>query len=135
MPVNGRKPMADRSNTRAARLPGELDSKVEQYIEEEGMTNSEALRHLIRAGLDAEVSDELRTPIDERFLRMAERFAWAAIVLLTAVLVGVVPGVDPLLPPVATAVVATLLVSFAVSSVAVVWTGFASRMLDDGEGE
>jgi hypothetical protein len=127
--------MADRSNTRAARLPGELDSKVEQYIEEEGMTNSEALRHLIRAGLDAEVSDELRTPIDERFLRMAERFAWAAIVLLTAVLVGVVPGVDPLLPPVATAVVATLLVSFAVSSVAVVWTGFASRMLDDGEGE
>jgi hypothetical protein len=133
--------MPDRSNTRAARLPGELDSKVEQYIEQEGMTNSEALRHLIRAGLDAEVSDELRTPIDERFLRMAERFAWAAIVLLAAVLVGsvptfgIVPSFDPLLPPVETTVVAAFLVSFAASSVAVVWTGFASRMLDDGEGE
>jgi putative copper export protein len=105
------------------------------------MTNSEALRHLIRAGLDAEVSDELRTPIDERFLRMAERFAWAAIVLLAAVLVGsvptfgIVPSFDPLLPPVETTVVAAFLVSFAASSVAVVWTGFASRMLDDGEGE
>jgi len=127
--------MPDRSNTRAARLPGELDSKVEQYVEQQGMTNSEALRHLIRAGLEAEVSDELRTPVDERFLRMAERFAWAAIVLLAAVLVGAVPMFDPLLPPVETTVVATLLVSFAASSVAVVWTGFASRMLDDEEGE
>ena len=132
--------MPDRSNTRAARLPGELDSKVEQYIEEEGMTNSEALRHLIRAGLDAEVNDELRTPVDERFLRMAERFAWAAIVLLAAVLVGfvptfgIVPAFDPLLPPVETTVIAALLVGFAASSVAVGWTGFASRMLD-GEGE
>ena len=126
--------MADRSNTRAARLPGELDSKVEQYIEQEGMTNSEALRHLIRAGLEAEVNDELRTPVDERFLRMAERFAWAAIVLLAAVLVGFVPGSDPLLPPFTTVLVATLLVSFAASSVAVVWTGFASRMLG-GEGD
>jgi len=127
--------MPDRSNTRAARLPGELDSKVEQYVEQQGMTNSEALRHLIRAGLEAEVSDELRTPVDERFLRMAERFAWAAIVLLAAVLVGAVPMFDPLLPPVETTVVATLLVSFAASSVAVVWTGFASRMLDDEEGD
>jgi len=127
--------MPDRSNTRAARLPGELDNKVEQYIEQQGMTNSEALRHLIRAGLDAEVSDELRTPVDERWLRMAERFAWAAIVLLTTVLVGFVPGSDPLLPPFTTVLVATLLVSFAASSVAVVWTGFASRMLDDEEGE
>jgi len=127
--------MPDRSNTRAARLPGELDSKVEQYVEQQGMTNSEALRHLIRAGLEAEVSDELRTRVDERFLRMAERFAWAAIVLLAAVLVGAVPMFDPLLPPVETTVVATLLVSFAASSVAVVWTGFASRMLDDEEGE
>jgi len=126
--------MPDRSNTRAARLPGELDSKVEQYIEEEGMTNSEALRHLIRAGLDAEVNDELRTPVDERFLRMAERFAWAAIVLLAAVLVGAVPTFDPLLPPVETTVIAALLVGFAASSVAVVWTGFASRMLG-GEGD
>jgi hypothetical protein len=126
--------MADRSNTRAARLPGELDSKVEQYIEEEGMTNSEALRHLIRAGLDAEVNDELRTPVDERFLRMAERFAWAAIVLLAAVLVGAVPTFDPLLPPVETTVIAALLVGFAASSVAVVWTGFASRTLG-GEGD
>jgi predicted DNA-binding protein len=127
--------MPDRSNTRAARLPGELDRKVEQYVEQQGMTNSEALRHLIRAGLEAEVSDELRTRVDERFLRMAERFAWAAIVLLAAVLVGAVPMFDPLLPPVETTVVATLLVSFAASSVAVVWTGFASRMLDDEEGE
>jgi len=126
--------MPDRSNTRAARLPGELDSKVEQYVEQQGMTNSEALRHLIRAGLEAEVSDELRTRVDERFLRMAERFAWAAIVLLAAVLVGAVPMFDPLLPPVETTVVATLLVSFAASSVAVVWTGFASRMLG-GEGD
>jgi len=127
--------MPDRSNTRAARLPGELDRKVEQYVEQQGMTNSEALRHLIRAGLEAEVSDELRTRVDERFLRMAERFAWAAIVLLAAVLVGFVPGSDPLLPPFTTVLVATLLVSFAASSVAVVWTGFASRMLDDEEGE
>jgi len=127
--------MPDRSNTRAARLPGELDRKVEQYVEQQGMTNSEALRHLIRAGLEAEVSDELRTRVDERFLRMAERFAWAAIVLLAAVLVGAVPMFDPLLPPVETTVVATRLVSFAASSVAVVWTGFASRMLDDEEGE
>ena len=126
--------MPDRSNTRAARLPGELDSKVEQYTEQQGMTNSEALRHLIRAGLDAEVNDELRTPVDERFLRMAERFAWAAIVLLAAVLVGAVPTFDPLLPPVETTVIAALLVGFAASSVAVVWTGFASRMLG-GEGD
>lgn len=111
-----------------------MNSKVEQYTEQQGMTNSEALRHLIRAGLDAEVNDELRTPVDERFLRMAERFAWAAIVLLAAVLVGAVPTFDPLLPPVETTVIAALLVGFAASSVAVVWTGFASRMLG-GEGD
>lgn len=127
--------MADGSKTRSARLPGELNSQVEQYTEQQGMTNSEALRHLIRAGLDAEVSDELRTPVDERWLRMAERFAWAAIVLLTTVLVGFVPGVGPLLPPFATVLVAVFLISFAASSVAMVWTGFASRMLGDGEGE
>ena len=126
--------MADGSKTRSARLPDELNSKVEQYTEQQGMTNSEALRHLIRAGLDAEVNDELRTPVDERFLRMAERFAWAAIVLLAAVLVGAVPTFDPLLPPVETTVIAALLVGFAASSVAVVWTGFASRMLG-GEGD
>lgn len=127
--------MADGSKTRSARLPEELNSQVEQYTEQQGMTNSEALRHLIRAGLDAEVSDELRTPVDERWLRMAERFAWAAIVLLTTVLVGFVPGVGPLLPPFATVLVAVFLISFAASSVAMVWTGFASRMLGDGEGE
>jgi len=126
--------MADGSKTRSARLPDELNSQVEQYTEQQGMTNSEALRHLIRAGLDAEVNDELRTPVDERFLRMAERFAWAAIVLLAAVLVGAVPTFDPLLPPVETTVIAALLVGFAASSVAVVWTGFASRMLG-GEGD
>jgi len=132
--------MADGSKTRSARLPNELNRQVEQYTEQEGMTNSEALRHLIRAGLEAEVNDELRTPADERFLRMAERFAWAAIVLLAAVLVGfvptfgIVPPFDPLLPPVETTVIAALLVGFAASSVAVVWTGFASRMLG-GEGE
>jgi predicted DNA-binding protein len=126
--------MADGSKTRSARLPNELNRQVEQYTEQEGMTNSEALRHLIRAGLEAEVNDELRTPVDERFLRMAERFAWAAIVLLAAVLVGAVPTFDPLLPPVETTVIAALLVGFAASSVAVVWTGFTSRMLD-GEGE
>ena len=82
--------------------------------------------------MEAEVSDELRTPIDERLLRTAERFAWAAIVLLTTVLVGYVPGVDPLLPPFETALVATFLISFAASSVAV-GTGFASRMLEGGE--
>lgn len=127
--------MADGSKTRSARLPDELNSQVEQYTEQQGMTNSEALRHLIRAGLDAEVSDELRTPIDERFLRMAERFAWAAIVLLAAVMVGIVPTFDPLLPPVETTVVATFLVSFAASSVAVVWTGFTTRMLGDARGD
>jgi len=126
--------MADGSKTRSARLPDELNSQVEQYTEQQGMTNSEALRHLIRAGLDAEVNGELRTPVDERFLRMAERFAWAAIVLLAAVLVGAVPTFDPLLPPVETTVIAALLVGFAASSVAVVWTGFASRMLG-GEGD
>jgi predicted DNA-binding protein len=126
--------MADGSKTRSARLPNELNRQVEQYTEQEGMTNSEALRHLIRAGLEAEVNDELRTPVDERFLRMAERFAWAAIVLLAAVLVGAVPTFDPLLPPVETTVIAALLVGFAASSVAVVWTGFTSRMLD-AEGE
>ena len=125
--------MADGSKTRGTRLPEELDRQFEQYTEEQGMTQSESLRHLIRAGLEAEVSDELRTPIDERFLRMAERFAWAAIVLLAAVLVGVVPTFDPLLPPVETTVVAAFLVSFAASSVAVVWTGFASEMLEGGE--
>ena len=126
--------MADGSKTRGTRLPEELDRQFEQYTEEQGMTQSESLRHLIRAGLDAEVNDELRTPVNERFLRMAERFAWAAIVLLAAVLVGFVPGSDPLLPPFTTVLVATLLVSFAASSVAVVWTGFASRMLG-GEGD
>lgn len=108
-----------------------MNKQVNQYTEEHGMTNSESLRHLIRAGLEAEVNDGVRTPINERFLRMAERFAWAAIVLLTAVLVGVVPSFDPLLPVVSSVTIAAALVAFAVSSVLVVWTGFATRMLED----
>jgi hypothetical protein len=121
--------MADGSKTRSARLPDELNRRVEQYTEEQGMTNSESLRHLIRAGLEAEETDETRTPIDERFLRMAERFAWAAIVLLAAVLVGFVPSLDPLLPVGPTVAVSVALIALAVSSVLVATSGVASGAL------
>jgi predicted DNA-binding protein len=84
--------MADRSNTRAARLPGELDSKVEQYTEQQGMTNSEALRHLIRAGLEAETEDGRRlTKLEDSLARIAEGMAVAVFAIVAVYVAGVLP--------------------------------------------
>jgi hypothetical protein len=46
--------MTQKSSTRTTRIKGELDKKYEEYRDENDMTDSEALRSLVRAGLDAE---------------------------------------------------------------------------------
>ena len=50
--------MADSQPTRATRLPETLDERYTEFRDERGMTNSEALRALIRSGLEVETADE-----------------------------------------------------------------------------
>ena len=84
--------MADGSKTRSARLPGELNSQVEQYTEQQGMTNSEALRHLIRAGLEAETEDGRRlTKLEDSLARIAEGMAVAVFAIVAVYVAGVLP--------------------------------------------
>ena len=54
--------MADSNKTRATRLPDETDENFQEYRDENDMTNSEALRSLIRAGLEEANKD----PLDDR---------------------------------------------------------------------
>jgi hypothetical protein len=59
--------MADSQPTRATRLPETLDERYTEFRDEQGMTNSEALRTLVRSGLEVETaneeeSDNLKTP-------------------------------------------------------------------------
>ena len=44
--------MAEDSSTRTTRLSGELDERYEQYRDERDMTDAEAIRALLRSGLD-----------------------------------------------------------------------------------
>jgi hypothetical protein len=46
--------MAQDTPTRSTRFPGDLDDRFEDYRDERDMTNSEALRSLVRTGLDYE---------------------------------------------------------------------------------
>lgn len=46
--------MADSPPARSSRFPEELDDKFVDYRDERGMTNSEALRSLVRSGLQSE---------------------------------------------------------------------------------
>lgn len=54
--------MADSNKTRATRLPDETDEDFQEYRDKNDMTNSEALRSLIRAGLD----EAHKGPLDDR---------------------------------------------------------------------
>jgi len=84
--------MADGSKTRSARLPDELNSQVEQYTEQQGMTNSEALRHLIRAGLEAETEDGRRlTKLEDSLARIAEGMAVAVFAIIAVYVAGALP--------------------------------------------
>ena len=55
--------MAEESKTRAFRLPPSLNERVEQYKDEQGMTASEALRDLVRSGLDSKQNSRPNTPL------------------------------------------------------------------------
>jgi predicted DNA-binding protein len=84
--------MADGSKTRSARLPDELNSQVEQFTEQQGMTNSEALRHLIRAGLEAETEDGRRlTKLEDSLARIAEGMAVAVFAIVAVYVAGILP--------------------------------------------
>jgi hypothetical protein len=50
--------MADNQPTRSTRLPETLDDQYTEYRDDKGMTNSEALRSLVRAGLEAKKQEE-----------------------------------------------------------------------------
>lgn len=54
--------MADSNKTRATRLPDATDEDFQEYRDRNDMTNSEALRSLIRAGLEEANKD----PLDDR---------------------------------------------------------------------
>jgi hypothetical protein len=92
--------MASESSTRTTRLSGELDERYEEYRDSRDMTDAEALRVLIRTGLEAEeddgptpeeIRDELREEIRELSERQETRFEKAG--YLTA---AVVAGTSPL---------------------------------------
>lgn len=84
--------MADGSKTRSARLPEELNRQVEQYTEQQGMTNSESLRHLIRAGLEAEAESGRRlTKLEDSLARIAEGMAVAVFAIIAVYVAGVLP--------------------------------------------
>jgi len=50
--------MADETPTRSTRFPRGLDDRFTNYRDERDMTNSEALRSLVRTGLEEETADE-----------------------------------------------------------------------------
>lgn len=54
--------MGDSNSTRTTRLSGDLDDEFVEYREDNDMTNSEALRVLVRSGLSQEAAD----PLDDR---------------------------------------------------------------------
>jgi len=54
--------MADNTSTRTTRLSGDLDGRFVEYRDDNDMTNSEALRVLVRSGL-AEANTD---PLDDR---------------------------------------------------------------------
>jgi len=54
--------MSERATTRAARLPGDLDEDFEAYRDAKEMSNSEALRELVRTGID----QKKQHPLDDR---------------------------------------------------------------------
>lgn len=54
--------MADSNPTRATRLPGDMDEEFEKFRDVNDMTSSEALRSLIRLGLE----EARKGPLDDR---------------------------------------------------------------------
>lgn len=66
--------MAKDNPTRATRLPDEMDADLQAYRDEKEMNNSEALRELIRSGLNEKRSD----PLDDRPSGLLAGLLWDA---------------------------------------------------------
>lgn len=88
-----------------ARLDDDFADRIHQYRDENHMNKSEAVRHLLRAGLDAETATETEQEVRGRGL--LERLAGAKMMMVAAV----------------------LLLTSAVSMVGAAWVGTSSILL------
>lgn len=79
--------MADSNRTHATRLPDGLEERYSSYRDERDMTDSEALRSLIRSGLDdLEAADEPSWP--ERYAHRARQAMYITAGAVVALLLG-----------------------------------------------
>jgi hypothetical protein len=95
--------MAEESTTRTTRLSGELDRRYEEYRDKYDMTDAEALRSLLRGGLDEHESDDKpqRSATDELLLSTASNLATITVVIALL-------GAAELVAPAAAALVGTV---------------------------
>ena len=120
--------MAEDSSTRTTRLSGELDERYEQYRDERDMTDAEAIRALLRSGLDEQapkpsgLTEKLFGAAQGQLLLQLKLLGWFSIyaaVALGAYEFGVVGGTLWLLPA---GLFVVLMASTAVGILAGVWS-------------
>ena len=119
--------MAEDSSTRTTRLTGELDDRYEEYRDERDMTDAEAIRALLRSGLDEQAPKP--SGLTEKLfgapqgqllqLKLLGWFSIYAAVALGAYEFGVAGGLLWLLPA---GLFVVLMASTAVGILAGVWS-------------
>jgi hypothetical protein len=123
--------MADKQPTRSTRLPETLDERYTEYRDDKGMTNSEALRSLVRAGLEAKAEEEESSGSLLSFRQrggVVERVAGGVMaVALTAILA------NSLLGP--TAALTVLVVALGAGTYAATVLGIRLARSRDGSGD
>ena len=82
--------MAEDSSTRTTRLSGEMDRQYEEFRDGHDMTDAEALRTLIREGLNDD--EPTRSATDNDLLRLAEQLGIFAFVLGVSAVIGLAPA-------------------------------------------
>lgn len=76
--------MSQESSTRTTRLKGELDERYEEYRDQNDMTDSEAMRSLVRKGLD-----DSGREISNRFVKLTKSAIGAIVDAIAVLFVGV----------------------------------------------
>jgi len=66
-----------------------MDRRYEEFRDENDMTDAEAMRYLLREGLD---DDPVRASTDDDLLRIAEQLAIFGFVLGVSAFIGLAPG-------------------------------------------
>jgi hypothetical protein len=84
--------MAENQPTRSTRLRGDLDGRFTEYRDNNGMSSSEALRSLVRTGLDYEDGD-LVDPAENQYRQLRMLIAGGMFVTMLQALVMALLGI------------------------------------------